>query len=87
MSFLKDYDKAISSLKVKGKILQTVPRDGNCVYYSISDQLFGHWRYHSNLRAQAVAMMLTNHQYFIHCDWNGSEKDRSYQGFLAYVQN
>ena len=42
VSFVKDYDKAIASLEVKGKNLETVPRDGNCVYYSISDQLFGH---------------------------------------------
>ena len=42
MSFVKDYDKAIASLEVKGKYLETVPRDGNCLFYSISDQLFGH---------------------------------------------
>lgn len=86
MSYLNDYAQANSSLDEMNKTMEIVPRDGNCLFYSLSDQIFGHQLYYQQLRAQAVGIMLENHRYFIGSDWEGSHEERSYQRFLKYAQ-
>eukprot|EP00161_Ancyromonas_sigmoides_P012874 TRINITY_DN3292_c0_g3_i1.p1 TRINITY_DN3292_c0_g3~~TRINITY_DN3292_c0_g3_i1.p1 ORF type:complete len:311 (+),score=117.30 TRINITY_DN3292_c0_g3_i1:220-1152(+) len=43
---------------------KTIPRDGNCMFASFSDQLFGTARHHAHVRKRAVATLLESRAAF-----------------------
>jgi len=66
LSNIKDEEKEIKAqLAVMGLKLHVIEGDGNCLFRAMSDQLYGHDRFHGAIRKAICAHMLANEEHYM----------------------
>lgn len=61
---LDDVNANLKTLEVRGLYAFDTRGDGNCLYYALSDQMYGDWDHASEIRDNLSAHMEANREYF-----------------------
>lgn len=77
------FEKFNEMLELKALRLEDIEGDGNCLFRSVSDQLFGHENKHRDLRRACVEYMADNKDLLQH--FIDEDEDLGFDDYLAWI--